>query len=1038
MPAIGKPLHLRLFLEGVEVPVISASVSIGINSCAAASIQIIPHDTGLRLKPRTMVHLFYLDNRVTDTVAGNEITRRVERSLRDYKLLFSGEFIAYSFQQTPQSRGLVLQCVDFSSYWDTAHATALEYALGGNALTNTGAVYGSNVSTFDDIVSHQAEKLVQWLNEKPLTPGLQTVSGLAGGIIRILEAIGGVPSVQLGVNDFFTIAELRCKVLAQIVAEENDDTAYRLLKVKVFDEWIRTGLQNMGQQVTFRDILKLLFNYIYYEVVPNPVARFTESTAGSTSTVTTTYDSLLKTPEGAKAKGILEEGVNGIRHLAEEDAANLSSWPNVIGAAKNRLQEITTALTSLSKRSQKSSEGVSAVLAKVSEASGVLDSLRQTVFPTSWAPFIDYADALQRILTVLGVAKGGYQSVSTTRSTGRTQQLHSQIIRPDCWFAPAPVCNVVFPDQYASLQYDRNFMGEVSRVLAQMYNTLVGPDRLLATMILIPNFTKTSKKMSGRVGTNSYRLLMDHERHTGIVPREEWIPNTSSGGSSTAKEKSKEDLSQLRLTWGERIALFHFFKYRFAQRGAQVSGRFNPKLVCGFPGVIIRAPFLPTDEGKPVRSSDVSDDATKAADWILKNAKQLGAPTHLIGMIGSVSHSVSQDGGMTSFTLHHARHHNGDDDEFLHLAKKTKVILQTRRATFNYKQIQARKEGTDKKRDLEFLIGCTPQGNVSETPAGQENLFFTIDENATPEVAEKAKSAIKTPPYTAWGQVDGKKVHIPSPAGRVTRGEASPTGHGSVAAVIVTDATLVQGVGPRIYSEVVVVLNEEIPIDGDVPTEEVLRPRAWFSEKYSNDQIGPKIYQPFFGCDSIIDEMKAQLGDTSTQGPAVAEEEDVAVSAEGLAASVHIAQVNANANLKHSIERSVDFLAYAYGQVKLSGGSVDDFINQYTHRPVATREDMLGSDDLDFDVAPNGKAKLKAGNKGRIGFHTMAIHPTIIAASATVKLAGLTEDSTLPLPRVTTPNATEQPLGDYDVRKEKWDQVMAYYSALTGRRAFRG
>ena len=63
---IGKPLKLRLFLEGQEVPVISATVSIGYNGPAVASVQILPIDEGLTFKPRTMVHLFFLDELPTD------------------------------------------------------------------------------------------------------------------------------------------------------------------------------------------------------------------------------------------------------------------------------------------------------------------------------------------------------------------------------------------------------------------------------------------------------------------------------------------------------------------------------------------------------------------------------------------------------------------------------------------------------------------------------------------------------------------------------------------------------------------------------------------------------------------------------------------------------------------------------------------------------------------------------------------------------------------------------------------------------------
>jgi hypothetical protein len=42
--APGFLLHLRLFLEGIEVPVIGASVSASIGGAATANIDIVPGD----------------------------------------------------------------------------------------------------------------------------------------------------------------------------------------------------------------------------------------------------------------------------------------------------------------------------------------------------------------------------------------------------------------------------------------------------------------------------------------------------------------------------------------------------------------------------------------------------------------------------------------------------------------------------------------------------------------------------------------------------------------------------------------------------------------------------------------------------------------------------------------------------------------------------------------------------------------------------------------------------------------------------------
>ena len=69
--AVAKPLHLRLFLEGIEVPVVAAQISINTNAPATAAVQILPLDIAQNLLPRTIVHLFFLD-----TSTGHEARKR--------------------------------------------------------------------------------------------------------------------------------------------------------------------------------------------------------------------------------------------------------------------------------------------------------------------------------------------------------------------------------------------------------------------------------------------------------------------------------------------------------------------------------------------------------------------------------------------------------------------------------------------------------------------------------------------------------------------------------------------------------------------------------------------------------------------------------------------------------------------------------------------------------------------------------------------------------------------------------------------------
>lgn len=101
MSLIAQRLHLRAFLEGIEIPVISAVVQMTINAPAAASINVIPLDEVMELKPRTMVHLFFYDYTIDEPVDLDDFKR--------YRLLFIGETVGFQWVKTATGRSCVLQ-----------------------------------------------------------------------------------------------------------------------------------------------------------------------------------------------------------------------------------------------------------------------------------------------------------------------------------------------------------------------------------------------------------------------------------------------------------------------------------------------------------------------------------------------------------------------------------------------------------------------------------------------------------------------------------------------------------------------------------------------------------------------------------------------------------------------------------------------------------------------------------------------------------------------------------------------------------------
>jgi hypothetical protein len=131
MSAKGQRLRLRLFVEGVELPVIASQVQVAPNSPMVAAIQIPPLAEGTKFHPRSLVHLFFLDfyDKESPLISarGNEqhaasspsayqkslenldqpgtSLEEFEQGLSDvdnqsYKLLFAGELMGFNGRRT--------------------------------------------------------------------------------------------------------------------------------------------------------------------------------------------------------------------------------------------------------------------------------------------------------------------------------------------------------------------------------------------------------------------------------------------------------------------------------------------------------------------------------------------------------------------------------------------------------------------------------------------------------------------------------------------------------------------------------------------------------------------------------------------------------------------------------------------------------------------------------------------------------------------------------------------------------------------------
>lgn len=759
--AIGQRLRLRLFLEGIEVPVIGAAIQANVNSPATASIQVIPTDRVLELKPRTMVHLFYWDFNKDLPDAADQASSDPNQILRGYRLAFMGEMIGQAFLKTPLGRQSVLQCADFSTYWDTTYQTFISYSPNGNFLGDNSSVWAGGNSMFDNISSSHSGVLNSYLNRRPATEGLKDVKGLMGGIISLLEAMGGVPNHISGVNDFFTIAELKNHLLQQLTCEQNDDTAQRLFDSKAFSEWLNRGVTSMGELVSFRDMLKLMFHWIYYEVIPVTSPMFVKAVPPTTTEVVSSKKSskaslALSAPQRSAIRDWIAitnryDGSKGV-DIAIKNQVDTGEVSVVVDLAKQIRQflgatgsenaTIPTKIVSLLTFIDDNKGSIQAVpqdftTAELIGASNKNTGGKSTKTPTrangvgkirdavealyanqrTWKSFTKNLLDCLNATTAGSNAPGNRKQVKTKPTLDRVQ---AQIFRPDCFFVPPPRCNVLFPDQYTQFQYNRNYLQEITRLrLAVGMEFISGQGAGLLTPVYYSPPLSQIAELAKKQGNSGIRTLLPWEKFTGILPKFESISEVNYIANKR-QQQLQQNVRGQGASYSQRSATFNFLKYRFAPRTLTVSAKFTPQFVLGFPGLVIDQPFILDPE--MIRTAVSQASIKGLSDFnindILKNITQLAkyfkAPTQYLGMPASVMHNIDQSGGTTNITFTHARTHRLTDDDFLQsftaeITKKTQT--QTVSTVLDAEEIL--RAGDFKQ--LRFLIDATPQDLIEST-----------------------------------------------------------------------------------------------------------------------------------------------------------------------------------------------------------------------------------------------------------------------------------------------------------------------------------
>lgn len=497
-------LKLRLFLEGVEVPVIGASITSAVGSPSQANIEIIGDRTVLEFPPRTMVHLFVYDPRAKSKFSPKDPDGK-------YTLLFSGDLMSVSYNKTGSTRNATLSCLDDSSYHDLAYTYFFS-----NKSVQRGSVqdltqeraYFVGAATGMAGTTGQEDLLRIILDEvfkdpTPKTFGFSSLKGLTGAVIRLIEKFSGVTDLKRGgVNQFFSFHSRRKRLLSQIYVSESDNLAHHLLSSKFIVNFINKKTTSLGELITLRQMIKYILDFIYYRLVPNSSPMYVPE--GERTVKYVTNPALTAIINRVQARLIAEDPSDGVSisvTSSDIDKINQESDPDIINLktiAKDAEESVKSSIE----------KGLSSII------NG------------------DVADA------VLSLSGGIIQGAKTRLKENSAERLYTMNVLPDLYFAVAPSCNVLYPDMYVSFNYTRALGSEPTRlhlttnIDRAMFDS-GGAGQLIYYAPSIEEFTEIQSRTVKGVHSDRSRSsqkaiehardiiggkIFDHEVYSGVIP----------------------------------------------------------------------------------------------------------------------------------------------------------------------------------------------------------------------------------------------------------------------------------------------------------------------------------------------------------------------------------------------------------------------------------------------------------------------------------------------------------------------------------------
>ena len=255
--AVGRPLGAKIFLEGVEVPFIGATITSTVGEASIAYIDLVPQAEINNIKARTNVVLAIRNYHDVD----NNFP---------YITAWEGEVFGFSFGKTPGSRQFSIQCVDFTGYWDNCLTYFLNAQQTLGRGTNDMSAAGLDINLAEKLglrvqptVSSTSAYLVDVMNEALKNKGGSTTPP------DFLDSFVEVYKRTVNINDFFLSAEKRLRIVDRICLKSSGRLR-AILDEATATEWFLDIAGQTSGFATLRQIIQDLMSLIFHDYVTVP------------------------------------------------------------------------------------------------------------------------------------------------------------------------------------------------------------------------------------------------------------------------------------------------------------------------------------------------------------------------------------------------------------------------------------------------------------------------------------------------------------------------------------------------------------------------------------------------------------------------------------------------------------------------------------------------------------------------------------------------------------------------------------------------